>query len=177
MSQCSTQLPEEEETLSFKTTVDSSNRRRDRNRVISQTGLREEGDKQTEIASRSQPEVLLAKEYERIVYGDHGPYMEFKYDQVNWQQFKNYDNKRGNPYYLESSNANETVKAYRQLRDVKGKPSPPKGLYSQRNSRQEGYADYKPNRVYIPVDSIERRRNAKAREEENCAKSDEPYLI
>lgn len=58
----------------FQTTVDSENRRRDRQRILHETGLREEASKTIQIAARTNNKPL-ATGYQRIVYGDHGPYL------------------------------------------------------------------------------------------------------
>ena len=85
----------------FQTTVDSENRRRDRQRILHETGLREEGSRTVHIVARTNNKPL-ATGYQRIVYGDHGPYLEFLPQQVHWKEFEGVDYKPGNPYYLDS---------------------------------------------------------------------------
>ena len=46
------------------------------------------------------------------------------------------------------------MKLYEQKKSVKGVQNPPKGIYSKRNNRPEGYADYQPGMYYISAFSL-----------------------
>ena len=72
---------------------------------------------------------MIAKGYNRVVYGDHGPYVV---------------QKTARAFYDERYTTNPYVKLYEQKKSVKGVRNPPPGLYSKNNNRPEGYADYQP---------------------------------
>ncbi len=65
----------------FQTTAIYENRLQDKEELESKLDLSEEGDFSTEFYSPSSG-TLLFKGYERIVYGDHGPYIEFKLNNI-----------------------------------------------------------------------------------------------
>lgn len=65
----------------FQTTAIYENRIRDRKELFSEIPLNEEGDKDTLFFTNS--DALLCSGYERIVFGDHGPYIEFSVYNVN----------------------------------------------------------------------------------------------
>ena len=69
------------EDTGFKTAADSSNRIRDKVRVLHTVNYFEEGLDGIEIMARNTKGVMIATGNERIVYGDHGPYFEFRRDQ------------------------------------------------------------------------------------------------
>ena len=48
--------------------------------------------------------------------------------------------------------------AYDQKKSVSDRPNPPTGKYSMRHDRPEGYADYKPNMIYIVADYVQIKR-------------------
>lgn len=129
------------------TTAIYPNRKRDKHNVESRTGLQEHGDSETEFFTPAG--TLFAKGYSRIVYGDHGPYVEFLPEHIRCELRKKY-NRPDNPewYYIWMEPVDGShVKVYDQRRDVKHIPNPPAGGF--RGNRKEGYADYIPGRIYV----------------------------
>jgi hypothetical protein len=89
---------------------------------------------------------LIARGYLRIVYGDHGPYIEFLKENIKWQKWR--CTRFGIGYYdeyypFDGSN----VLLYFQRYDVKHLKNPPKNGFQ--GNREEGYADYRVDRIYI----------------------------
>ncbi|CAD7936400.1 unnamed protein product [Amoebophrya sp. A120] len=96
---------------------------------------------------------IVAFGYERIVYGDHGPYVELAAHQINWEAFPFFHEKPGYSYYDEYYAKNK-IMLYAQKKFVTNKKSPPKtGQYSTDNQRPEGYANYVPGCFYIAADA------------------------
>lgn len=62
------------------TTAKYPNRVRDKKKVELLTGLKELGNNSTEFYTKQN--TLLFVGYDRIVYGDHGPYVEFSKEQL-----------------------------------------------------------------------------------------------
>ena len=91
----------------------------------------------------------IASGYERMVYGDHGPYFEFRPDQIMWGNFPKEVKKSKHAYYDEAYSANRSIKLYLQKKTVEDRPNPPAGIWSTRNYRKGGYADYKLGMVYM----------------------------
>ena len=136
----------------WKTTVDSENRRRDKARIESQSGLSEQGNSDTEFRSGR---ILLAKGYLRIVYGDHGPYIEFLPKHMIRENWKRSVTKGPQAWYDECQPVDgSSCKLYVQKRDVKRLANPPRGKYSCNNNRAEGYADYRVGRLYVSPDEV-----------------------
>jgi len=88
----------------------------------------------------------IARGYRRVVYGDHGPYVEFDESQVFWDNFK--CTRRGIGYY-DKWYSEDGVMLYDQLKTVAHLPNPPAGRFSFRGSREEGYADYLVGKIYV----------------------------
>jgi len=130
----------------FQTTATYENRIRDRKELLGFMPFEEEGNEDTVFLTKF--DNLLCKGYERIVYGDHGPYIEFNIEQVN---FDNWFAKRtGVGYYDKFYPRDETnILLYGQRRNVTKLPNPPRGKRSFRGNRKEGYADYKVGMFYI----------------------------
>lgn len=61
-------------------------RRSDKDRVEMLLGLMEYGDDVTEFRTIGS-DLQLAVGYNRVIYGDHGPYVEFAPEHVNWDTF------------------------------------------------------------------------------------------
>merc|ERR1719191_312332 len=80
------------------TTAILPNRRRDKARVECLLGLPEFGDKVTEFLKLNGGK-RLAVGYNRIVYGDHGPYIEFTASQINWDSFPHVFRKSARSYF------------------------------------------------------------------------------
>lgn len=103
--------------------------------------------------------LLFIDNYERIVYGDHGPYIELKENQIKFQLFHKFSHKIFNLNNINSSNYYEwlypysypNIKVYYQLKTVKDLPNAPKRNDGKKSNfnRQEGYADYKIGFYYI----------------------------
>lgn len=91
----------------------------------------------------------IATGYTRIVYGDHGPYIEFEKSMIHSDNFT-YRRKCEYAYYDEmySKDSSRTM-LYVQRRTVVNLPNPPSGPKSFRGNRLEGYADYKAGMVYV----------------------------
>lgn len=90
---------------------------------------------------------LIAKGYVRVVYGDHGPYLEFMKDQVAWENLE--CERKDVGYYNKWYTKVGRVLVYDQLRTVENLPNPPAGKFSFNGNRREGYADYRVGRVYV----------------------------
>lgn len=142
-------------TLSEKkqTTAIYPNRQRDKARVETVTGLKEFGN--DSFVFRSKYGNVLFIGYRRVVYGDHGPYIEFEpshaVDEFQ-RKFNTLPPKNAFYEWLIPSDGSGT-KIYLQLRDVKNLKNPPKGGFV--GNRQEGYADYIPGMYYVsPFDIV-----------------------
>ena len=59
----------------FKSTIDSANRARDAEVVANTLGIPEKGKENIEFTAQSKESLHLATGYNRVVYGDHGPYL------------------------------------------------------------------------------------------------------
>eukprot|EP00746_Dinoflagellata_sp_MGD_P086656 gnl/MRDRNA2_/MRDRNA2_34321_c0_seq1.p1 gnl/MRDRNA2_/MRDRNA2_34321_c0~~gnl/MRDRNA2_/MRDRNA2_34321_c0_seq1.p1 ORF type:complete len:363 (+),score=46.69 gnl/MRDRNA2_/MRDRNA2_34321_c0_seq1:210-1298(+) len=144
------------EKVNRKSTADSWNRRRDKQRVEGSLRIGEWGNGSTVFVDPMEPDITLARGYERIVYGDHGPYVEFTKAQVKWDAFPTTIRKHGYAYYDEHWTATRFVQAYEQKRHVRHKPNPPfENRWSAFNNRWDGYADYRPGFVYMSADALQ----------------------
>lgn len=123
------------------------NRLRDRRRVEAAFDLPEKGNPSTVFCTPAG--TLFAQGYVRVVYGDHGPYIEFEKSQVCAGLRRKFNREPpADAYYdwLEPVDGSG-VKVYDQRRDVKQLANPPAGGY--RGNRAEGYADYRPGFIYV----------------------------
>jgi hypothetical protein len=136
----------------FYSTVNSPNRERDRQRIEKEYNLPEKGS--NEFVFYDKNGKILAIGYERVVYGDHGPYIEFITEQINWEVFVHHQIKGPASYYHEHYNADRTVMLYNQFKTVHSIPNPPEGKYAVNNNRPEGYADYKIGRLYLDPEGL-----------------------
>lgn len=142
----------------FKTTAIYPNRLEDKDNVERLLSLLEEGNKDTKFYSIDGN--LLFEGYERVVYGDHGPYVEFDLQNIRCKlttkfgNYIDYDNMPENPdyyYYWLHPITNPEMKIYLQVKPVHDKPDAPSrfdGKPSKFN-RTEGYADYKRGFFYV----------------------------
>ena len=93
---------------------------------------------------------VFSKRYIRVVYGDHGPYVEFDPEMVIVGLTKKFPNSVPSPdmYYewLIPSDGSD-LKVYNQKRTVENLKNPPIGGF--RGNRSEGYADYKVGMIYV----------------------------
>ena len=135
-----------------KTTAIYPNRKRDKESLEGQRQLPEFGEN-VHIKFYTPKGPIVANGYERILYGDHGPYIEFIPDQVSWEKLNCV--RKGKGYYNKWF-SEDGIMFYEQLRDVKHMPNPPKDGNPKafRGNRKEGYADYKPGMVYVAPDQI-----------------------
>jgi hypothetical protein len=130
----------------FKTTAIYENRIRDKKELFAEILFTEEGDSQTLFLTSK--DNLLCTGYERIVFGDHGPYIEFSIYQVNFDNW--FSERLGLGYYDKFYPRDESrILMYAQRKTVEKLPNPPKGKRSFRGNRKEGYADYKVGMFYI----------------------------
>lgn len=134
-------------------TVDFPNRERDKQRVESCVGLPEFGDISTEFYAVGSGYAFFAVGYDRIVYGDHGPYVEFSPEHIFWPMFPNYVERPESCFYDEYWTADGSTMLYFQKRPVKNKPNPPIGPWSVQNNRREGYANYVPGKLYVACEA------------------------
>ena len=137
------------------TTIDSWNRRRDADRVSQRLGIAEQGCSTQEFYALADNQTPVARGYNRVVYGDHGPYIEFSAEQIRWTLFPYEKIKGQRAFYDESYHWTRNLMVYRQKRSVRGQPNPPAGPWSVRNHRREGYADYRSGLCYIAADLLQ----------------------
>lgn len=132
--------------MTFQTTAIYENRIRDREELFAEIPLTEEGNFDTNFYSRT--EALIGRGYQRIVFGDHGPYIEFEFEQI---EFDNLTCTRSGIGYFDTYYPRDGsgIKVYGQRMSVKNLPNPPKGKRTFRGNRKEGYADYKIGMYYI----------------------------
>lgn len=148
----------------FKSTAIYQNRIEDKNDIETKFSLSEEGNEYTEFLLPNNS--IFAKGYNRIVYGDHGPYLEFDRLHIKCKMYSKFGNiiDRNNlpdenyKYYyfwLFPEDA-EDIKVYLQIKPVTNLPNAPKradGKQSKFN-RKEGYADYKRGLFYVDPYSL-----------------------
>lgn len=133
----------------FQTTAIYPNRVEDKEKVERLTGLQEQGSDNTTFYIRG--EELFAIGYNRVVYGDHGPYVEFSWINIESILIPKRAQPHSNDYYYEwlTPFRDPNVKVYKQLKTVANLPNPPRGGF--RGNRKEGYADYKVGMIYVSV--------------------------
>lgn len=125
-----------------------------RGRDVSETWECQRGQPKTKFYARSNGD-LIAVGYERICYGDHGCYVEFKSEQVQIANLIRLRKKSRSAYYDELFSSDRTVMLYLQQRDVSNQPNPPtSGRYFAFHNRKEGYADYITGMYYVDVDNL-----------------------
>jgi len=127
------------------------NRQRDKQRVENRLGLPEFGDPATEFYDLATG-LPVALGYDRVVYGDHGPYVELSQHQICWSSFPNYVERPHSCFFDEFWTADGLTMLYSQKRHVGNKPNPPKGPLSVQNNRPEGYANYLVGKFYLSCD-------------------------
>lgn len=129
------------------------NRERDKERVESTLGLPEFGDNSTEFYAVKCGLAPIAMGYDRIVYGDHGPYVELSPEHVCWPTFQSFVQKPEISFYDEFWTCDGSTMLYAQKRPVLNKPNPPCGPYAVQNNRREGYANYLGGKYYLSADA------------------------
>jgi len=140
-----------------KSTAIYKNRILDKQRLEFDTSLQEFGSSKTHFLLPSGN--LFAVGYERVVYGDHGPYIEFTKKQILSKLKGKYNevdefNLPKIPkfyYFWMFPITDPTVKVYLQLKTVSDLPNAPKRSDGRPYNfdRKEGYADYKIGFYYV----------------------------
>lgn len=134
------------------------NRINDKNRVEIDLNLNEFGNSTTIFMLKNN--IKFAIGYNRIVYGDHGPYIEFEKNHICCKLFSkfnnviDFENIPQNPkfyYYWLYPESNSDVKVYFQLKTVFDLKNAPKRSDNRKSdyNREEGYADYKIGKFYV----------------------------
>lgn len=104
----------------------------------------------TPVVFKTPKDSVFAHGYNRIVYGDHGPYVEFRRSDICCALKQKFGRRAlpADAYYewLEPCDGSG-IKVYDQKRDVKGVKNAPAGGFS--GNRAEGYADYVPGMIYV----------------------------
>jgi len=135
-------------------TVKFANRETDKKRVENTLGLPEFGDATTEIwAPRDWGFIPVALGYDRIVYGDHGPYVELSPEHVCWPSFPIFEERPEGCYFDECYTEDVQTMLYYQKRTVKNKANPPSGAFAVHNNCKEGYANYVPGKLYVACET------------------------
>lgn len=148
-----------------KTTADTWNRIRDRCRIECFLEIPEHGNAKTHFIDPESPTSVVAVGCQRVVYGDHGPYIEFRPEEVAWNAFGSSRHLEGpDAYYQNYYSWSGGIVAYEQLRAVRHCPNPPPGQWSVWNYRRDGYADYRVGYIYIAADSLSVRGAALSKE-------------
>ena len=136
------------------TTLGLHNRLRDRERIEAK-GIPEKGSPTTILMDPSGTYVI-AYGYVRVVYGDHGPYIELTWQHIDMDRWR--CTRKGTGYYdiYRSKTPVDGIELllYHQRMTVAKLPSPPKGPWSCDNFREEGYADYRVGRFYVAADKL-----------------------
>jgi hypothetical protein len=125
---------------------ETANQKRDRRLAHERHGKLPDSSREIAIYAG---ELKLANGYERLIWGDHGPYFEIKEINLTGLKLKP-NNYRGRYYdlYLAPNGA----QIYHQRRTVKALPNPPHtGKYWADNNRLEGYADYRIGFYYCGI--------------------------
>jgi pentapeptide MXKDX repeat protein len=145
-------------------------RLKDQRRVQETLGLKEVGDEHTIF--REPGGLIIARGYERVIYGDHGPYVEFSRNQIAWEawpQFhdksrygsqRSYDEDFTNKAYAEwqrrwdESRSNDGgLMLYAQRQSVDKRPYAPGPRGDRHESRASGYADYRVGCYYVAAEA------------------------
>jgi hypothetical protein len=130
------------------TTAIYPNRVADKQKVEMLLSLMEEGNGSTRFFTKKG--TLFATGYTRVVYGDHGPYVEFDRVHIKSELVHKFGNRvppKDAFYIWLVPTDGSGLKVYDQKRDVKHLKNPPKGGFM--GNRSEGYADYKVGMIYV----------------------------
>jgi len=138
----------------LRSTAKMPNREVDKQRVENELGLPEFGDATTEFwAVRDWGYIPVALGYDRIVYGDHGPYVEFSPEHICWSSFPIFEERPEGCYFDECFTEDCVTMLYYQKRTVRNKPNPPQGDNSVCNNLKEGYANYVIGKLYLAAEA------------------------
>mmetsp|Transcript_45544 Transcript_45544/g.106495 ORF Transcript_45544/g.106495 Transcript_45544/m.106495 type:complete len:346 (+) Transcript_45544:73-1110(+) len=127
------------------------NRERDRSRTLAR-GFQEFPDRVMPARCLATG-AIIATNYARLLFGDHGPYLELLHEHICWEHFQEHKLKGPQRHYHEHKAG--ALQIYEQFRSVQDEPSPPPGQWACDNKRPEGYADYRPGRFYVEADLLE----------------------
>lgn len=145
--------------MTFETTAIYPNRLEDKQMLEESIGLSEEGNAETEFYNKDG--IIIAKGYARIVYGDHGPYVEFERQHIKCKMYSKFSNTvdyRNLPdlnykyyYFWLYPDGDSDLKIYLQIKPVSNLGNAPKRADGKKSdfNRKEGYADYKRGYFYI----------------------------
>ncbi len=150
--------------MTFKTTAIYDNRIADKKDVEDKLKISEEGNPSDKFYLPNGD--LLCEGYDRIVYGDHGPYLEFSLNHLKAQLYSKFGNKVDTDnlpgedykyyYFWLTPRGNPGIKIYLQIKTVHNLPNAPRREDGKRSSfnRAEGYADYKRGFFYVDPYSL-----------------------
>ena len=144
----------------YRSTALYTNRAQEKEKLEKDTDLVEEGS--PAMLFYSPKDTLVARGYARIVYGDHGAYLELLHDQVVWDAWER--ERLGVGYYDKwYTKDGSRLMLYDQRKTVADLPNPPAGKHSFKGNRKEGYADYRVGRYYLsPYEVTMRKTNIEA---------------
>jgi hypothetical protein len=145
--------------MSLRTTAIYPNRVADKARIEAALGLEEFGNETTEF--RTKLGTLFAMGYVRVVYGDHGPYVEFEPRHIRTRLRRKFNRPlpaRCFYEWLEPEDGSH-VKVYDQKKEVRNLKNPPPGGF--RGDRPEGYADYRIGCIYVAPEELSQKSESK----------------
>lgn len=140
-------------------TADTWKRKVDKQKVEKRLRLAEFGTPGETIRIEDKQGELIATGYVRVLYGDHGAYVEIDPSEHLVSDYFTVF-KRGEYYDVVRGVRGAKVSGYHQIKPVLDKPNPPpSGHGASSRNRSEGYADYMPNMYYVDVKKIHVRRS------------------
>lgn len=99
--------------------------------------------------------VAFARGYERVLYGDHGSYLELSQRHlVNAYGFTRKNKGPSGHYDIYIGSKGNCLEMYYQHRPVVDRADPPQGPDAKKAGRAEGYADYRSGMFYVDVKKI-----------------------
>eukprot|EP00927_Polykrikos_kofoidii_P032545 TRINITY_DN27696_c0_g1_i1.p1 TRINITY_DN27696_c0_g1~~TRINITY_DN27696_c0_g1_i1.p1 ORF type:complete len:538 (-),score=86.89 TRINITY_DN27696_c0_g1_i1:423-1943(-) len=153
------------------------NRLKDQRRVQESLSLREVGDSSTIFrehlsgTTKQGDGAVIAIGYERVLYGDGGAYVEVNEDQILWQAWPHFFDKRQytsyyDEYFTDASHglwlsrwqqwlpnpSKGVLMLYAQTHSVNDRPWAPGSYENPHAWRPKGYADYRPGYYYFAAD-------------------------
>lgn len=150
--------------MTFKTTAIYDNRIEDKKQLEEKLKISEEENSTSKFYLPNGD--LLCEGYDRIVYGDHGPYLEFSLHHLKAELYSKFGNKVDTDnlpgedykyyYFWLTPRKNPEIKIYLQIKTVHNLPNAPRRDDGKKSSfnRKEGYADYKRGFFYVDPYSI-----------------------
>lgn len=144
--------------IMFQSTAIYPNRIKDKKLLEACMKVSEQGDETTEF--KGVGDSFRLKGYTRIVYGDHGPYLEFEQRHLQCK-LKSIYNQGFDPnnlpenskfyYYWLTPEMGVGIKIYLQIKSVSDLPNAPKRADGEESkfNRAEGYADYRRGFYYV----------------------------